>query len=152
MPVLIEIGLSRKVARNFASDGASINIRAELDQAVLGRPEDLQQQVAALYRRAQEALDKQMLPLEESPDRAPEIPAPSPPARHHPRSERGATPSQLRALRSMAQRIDVAIDDIARAEMGRPIEQLSLREASQLIDLLKSRQARPHSGFAGAGA
>ena len=43
MPLSINVGLSRKASKNYQSTGVSINIVAELDAALLARPEELQQ-------------------------------------------------------------------------------------------------------------
>lgn len=62
MPLTLNVGLSRKTSQNYNSEGASINLAAELDQALLNRPEELQDRVAALYREAETALDRQQNP------------------------------------------------------------------------------------------
>src|ERR1035437_192993 len=59
MPLSIRVGLSRKASKDFQSTGVSIDVSAELDQALLARPDDLQMQVANLYQQAQVALDRQ---------------------------------------------------------------------------------------------
>ena len=43
MPLNINVGLSRKAARDFQSTGTSINIVAELDSDLLNKPAELQQ-------------------------------------------------------------------------------------------------------------
>src|SRR3954447_8338274 len=59
MPLSINVGLSRKASKDFQSSGVSINVTAELDQSLLARPDELQQQIDALYAHAQQALDRQ---------------------------------------------------------------------------------------------
>ena len=59
MPLSINVGLSRKASKDFQSSGVSINVTAELDQSLLARPDELQQQIDALYAQAQQALDRQ---------------------------------------------------------------------------------------------
>ena len=49
MPLTINVGLSRKASENFQSTGTSINITAELDQSLLARPDQLQQEIDRLY-------------------------------------------------------------------------------------------------------
>ena len=56
MPLTLNVGLSRKTSENYNSKGVSINLTAELDQALLNRPDELQDRVAALYREAEVAL------------------------------------------------------------------------------------------------
>jgi hypothetical protein len=45
MPLSINVGLSRKASKDYQSTGVSINVTAELDQALLAKPDELQQQV-----------------------------------------------------------------------------------------------------------
>jgi hypothetical protein len=42
MPLSINVGLSRKASKDYQSTGTSINIVAELDQALLAKPDELQ--------------------------------------------------------------------------------------------------------------
>src|SRR5687767_6635229 len=59
MPLSINVGLSRKSSENYQSQGVSINIVAELDQSLLARPDELQEQIDNLYAQAAQALDRQ---------------------------------------------------------------------------------------------
>lgn len=59
MPLSINVGLSRKASKDYQSTGCSINVVAELDQSLLAWPDELQQQIDALYRQAEEALNRQ---------------------------------------------------------------------------------------------
>jgi hypothetical protein len=59
MPLSINVGLSRKASKDYQSTGVSINVMAELDQSLLARPDELQQEVANLYAQAEQALDRQ---------------------------------------------------------------------------------------------
>ena len=59
MPLSINVGLSRKASRDYQSTGVSINVTAELDQSLLAKPEELQNQIGGLYSQAQTALDQQ---------------------------------------------------------------------------------------------
>ena len=142
MALTVEVGLSRKVARNFASDGVSVNLRAEMDQSLLSREGEFLKQIASLYDKAQAALDRK-LGVE------PQDSVSQPPPAVAPRTERPSTASQMRALRSMSQRVGLDLDEIAQTETGRSCDQLSIREASTLIDLLKNRQ-NGHAETAGS--
>src|SRR5207249_6709513 len=55
MPLSINVGLSRKASKDYQSTGVSINVTAELDQTLLARPEELQQQIASLYTQCEGA-------------------------------------------------------------------------------------------------
>ena len=58
MPLSINVGLSRKASKDYQSTGTSINIIAELDAALLAKPDELQKQIDGLYREAQDAIDR----------------------------------------------------------------------------------------------
>ena len=52
MPLTGNIGLSKKTSENYNSQGTSINLSAELDQALLTKPDELQAKIQHLYREA----------------------------------------------------------------------------------------------------
>jgi len=137
MPILVEVGLSRKVARNFASDGVSINVRAEIDHSLLSREGAFLQEVAALYGKAKEALDRQLGVTSQDPVQ---------PRVARAVEERRATTSQMRALRAMTQRIGVDLSLVTRSEVDREPDQLTLAQASRIIDSVKRRLAETPAG------
>ena len=57
MPLSVSVGLSRKRSENFQSEGASINISADIDPILLARPVELQLQINSLYEQAEVALE-----------------------------------------------------------------------------------------------
>jgi hypothetical protein len=69
MPLTIDVGLSRKASENYQSTGTSINITAELDQSLLARPDQLQQEIDRLYEQANTALDRQTAHLQAKADK-----------------------------------------------------------------------------------
>lgn len=119
MPLTINVGLSRKASRNFQSRGTSINVSAELDQSLLSKPQQLQREIQNLYRQAELALESQA-------DAAPVT--------------RRITPSQKRALHAIADRLGVTIEHEVAAVFRCTIDELSIVQASRLIDALKVRQ------------
>lgn len=136
MPLTINVGLSRKSSHNYQSEGVSINVTAELDQALLSRPDHLQREIAGLYYQAEAAIQSQI----------------SPPARGKPRQTpqnghqgapgngaRKATASQLRALQGIAKRLEADLETESQREFGVGYTQLDIRQASVLIDLLKQK-------------
>jgi hypothetical protein len=155
MPLSINVGLSRKASKDYQSTGVSINVTAELDQSLLARPDELQQQVADLYAQAEQAMDRQAGRPE---------PQPASPARRSPATGRtgfrngngngngtrsnghengngnggGMTDSQRRAILAIARR--AGADPVYEAEqiIGTPLEEMTIRQASELIDHLKS--------------
>jgi len=157
MPLSINVGLSRKASRDFQSTGASINIVAELDQSLLAKPHDLQREIDGLYQQAEEAINRN------SAASPPGFQSPSPSARANGRIERrsggpgngyakrpgggtgsgrgnggGMTESQRRAIEGIARRLNVDPALEARAILGVELAELTIRQASELIDHLSS--------------
>jgi hypothetical protein len=158
MPLSINVGLSRKASRDYQSTGVSVNIVAELDQSLLAKPDELQQQIDGLYAQARGAIDRQVRTPEpratngDNRDQAP---------RRYNRSDHGRsngngnghgnrangngnngaslmTSSQRRAILAIADRANANVDVECREIVGTSFDALSVREASQLIDHLKS--------------
>ena len=152
MPLSINVGLSRKASRDYQSTGVSINVTAELDQSLLANPDALQAQVANLYAQAESALEQQATGMSR--------PAPSRQAGHEDRrparsngnngrgngnsnghgNRGGMTDSQRRAIIAIARRLNIDPALEARDVMGDELDNLSVRQASELIDHLKSIQ------------
>lgn len=141
MPLSVNVGLSRKASKDFQSIGCSISLTAELDQALLARPQDLQQQIEELYAQARQALDQQA--------RRNSPPAQSPagrvPLRHAhgsnghgngngSRSDTPMTLFQRRAIEGIARRLGIDPEQEARDLLGEELTSLSLPQASKLID------------------
>jgi hypothetical protein len=155
MPLSINVGLSRKASRDYQSTGVSINVTAELDATLLANPDELQHQIENLYNQARGALDRQSA--------APVARGTNGDNRNYPRryqrSDHGRsngngnhggngassmTTSQRRAIESIARRANIDPILEARDVIGAEFDQLSLRQASELIDHLKAIQ--PASG------
>ncbi len=141
MPLTINVGLSKKSSHNYQSEGVSINVTAELDQALLSRPDHLQREIAGLYHQAEAALEHQIRPQAQ---RNPQPRRSSHGAQNGHQSQpsngqRMATASQLRALQGICKRLDVDLEAESQAEFGCPYTQLDIRQASVLIDSLKAR-------------
>ena len=177
MPLSINVGLSRKASRDYQSQGHSINVTAELDQSLLARPGELQAQIADLYHQAQVALDRAAAePAHPSPangvingqshgrangqangryTRQVQTPSPTP---AHQQTRIGApadgpplTASQKRAIFSIAHRLGLDAQEVCGDEVGCAIEDLRLRQASELIDLLKSLDTSAVAGGKAGG-
>lgn len=127
MPLTLNIGLSRKTSQNYNSEGASINLTAELEQALLNRPDELQVRIAALYREAETALERQRN-LGASDTTATQS------------NGDGMTASQRRAIDAICKRLDTNPVDEARHEFGLDLDRMTIREASKFIDHLKTVQ------------
>ena len=157
MPLSVNVGLSRKASKDYQSIGYSINVSAELDQALLARPDDLQAQVANLYLQAQLALDRQAAgsPGQDHPATQPSRQE-SPPrangngngaARGNGRVV-GATESQKRAIQAICRRLGTDAEYEAQQLIGLPFLSLSIKQASELIDSLKAVEP-PEAASAG---
>ncbi|MEZ6232896.1 MAG: hypothetical protein R3B68_01790 [Phycisphaerales bacterium] len=161
MPLTVNVGLSRKASQNYASRGVSLNLTAEMDQALLAHPARLQQEIAGLYRHVEEALARQESG-EEAPQRGTSrqrADTSRARANGHSNGHNGhsnghghngnghgepdvappATASQIRALRSMCRKLEIDLDEAADEELGVPAADLDIRQASRLIDALKAR-------------
>lgn len=141
MPLSVNIGLSRKISRNFQSTGVSVNLNAELDSTLLTKPDELQGQIENLYGQAEQALNRQATKLEPTTglqrhdDRRD-----SRAGRGNDRNGGGMTSSQRRAIGAIARGLNVDAHLEARDIIGAELEQLSIREASDLIDHLRRLQ------------
>jgi len=140
MPLSINVGLSRKASRDYQSTGVSINVTAELGQALLARPDQLQKQIEGLYAQAHHALDGQMNRHSE-----PANPAPRPASRNSSANGNGRnsapmTASQRRAILAIATRWEFDPDQESRERFGTDLDHRSISEASKLIDHLKNSQ------------
>lgn len=148
MPLVINVGLNRKSSRNYQSQGTSINITAELDPALLASPQRLQDEIAALYRQAETALDQQSSRIAATqPSPSPDPRLNGPPHAHttpqRPESPlRSVTRNQLHALHDLAEGLGTDLESIAREVFAKPPRDLNIREASKLIDQLKVRVHR----------
>ncbi|MSR04941.1 MAG: hypothetical protein EXS04_05040 [Phycisphaerales bacterium] len=60
MPLIINVGVSRKASKDFQSAGYSLNLTAELDQGLLGDSVRLQSEIERIYGQAEIALDRQV--------------------------------------------------------------------------------------------
>ena len=141
MPAKLNIGLSRKVGEaNYSSRGATINLEVELDSGTIRDRQLLRRRVRSLYAMARRSVEEE---LGRSPRETSNEPAHSngnghrngqpiePPAGT-------ATQSQVRAIFAIAwdQRLNPL--DLIQARFHRDrLEDLSIREASSLIDDLK---------------
>ena len=145
MPLSVNVGLSRKASRDYQSTGVSINVTAELDSALLQKPAELQQQIAGLYAQAEFAMDRQ------ANGKAPAAPAAQSNGVAHPssrpdagngqRNGGGITASQRKAILAIASRNGVDAAAEAHDRFGTNVDDLTLRQASELIDYLKGLAA-----------
>jgi hypothetical protein len=147
MPVNVHVGFSRKVGEpNYGSRGASVHLELELDRAALDDPERLQTEIEAIFERARTAVERE-LERPASPPSAEEGACVGNPDqagnnghRQGPRpGPRPATPNQVRALEKIARQRGVDLTQLLYTKFdGRRAEELTIVEASLLIDFLKT--------------
>lgn len=161
MPLSINVGLSRKASKDYQSTGVSINVTAELDQSLLAKPDELQQQIGDLYAQAEAAMNRQAGNMAEptqlrsrgnggngndrnGTDRNDRSYADNSRRANGNGNSRGngggMTDSQRRAILAISQRRNLDVDYEAREIIGAEFDNLTIRQASELIDHLKGNQ------------
>ena len=149
MPLKVNVGLSRKVGEtNYGSRGGSINVEMELDTALVNDPPRLQERIRQLFGLVRASLaeelngnGKEIHPASNGPSPAAGDQRSSngngPPRQANP--PRPATQSQVKAIFAIARSQGMDVHQLLRDRfnVGRP-DDLTVKEASQLIDSLKS--------------
>ncbi len=156
MGLKLTVGVSKKVGLpDFGSQGASCGLEVEIDGSLLeGDLDAFHARVRSVYIAAHQAVHDELARLQATVESPHDPPAQStrhasnghaggnghadrPPAGRS-RLRKPATEAQVRAIRSIANRQHADLDGLLR-ELGvdRP-EDLSLRQASELIDTLKT--------------
>jgi hypothetical protein len=170
MPTVVTVGLSRKLSKDFQSQGFTLSIQSELPATAVQDPETMARATQELYQLAEDLIDEQVrkaddLPTKRTPERPSPTRNPEPvPGRQasgrasgqsyrgggtqasrsngnsHANGQanvRGITDAQARALDKMARAADTTAERIAHDEFGVAMQDLTVRQASQLIDQLK---------------
>ena len=153
--IKLNAGISRKVGEpNYGSRGASINVELELESSAAQDIDLLHQKIRGLFAIAKAAVDEELglgakAGAQSHPGVAPHGQAnghgePSRPAANGQRNgaangkARPASEAQLRAIRAICERLGADPEAQARQQLGRGVAELSLPEASCLIDRLKA--------------
>lgn len=146
MPKLI-VGFSQKVgAPNYGSRGGNVTLELDVDGAAAGNAELIRAQLQGMFRLARQTVSEELarpsVPAQEigpAPSTNGHGPAPTPRIPLRP-----ATPNQIRAIVGLAIRHHVNLSDLLsqRYRVNRA-EDLSLAEASALIDELKATSMAP---------
>jgi len=153
---------------DYQSTGVSINVTAELDSALLLKPGELQQQIDSLYAQAEQAIDRQVKAY--AGNGSPQTNVPSNTRgneralRTAPQNGRtrtngngtgtsnghgatsGMTESQRRAINAIAERVNADAHQESQNLFGTVLNDLSIRQASELIDHLKTLTPAGNSG------
>jgi hypothetical protein len=150
MPLKLNIGLCRKIGEaNYGSRGANVNVELEVDSSLVAEPEKLKDRIRHLFGLVRTSLAEELNGGNghNATDKAGSQDGGQPSNGNGQRNESGqktaaprpATQSQIKALfaitKSQGQNLNQLLRE--RFRVGKP-EQLSIREASQLIDALKS--------------
>jgi hypothetical protein len=168
MPMTLTLSLSKKLTENFNSTALGVTIGAEVEHSVLADPAALQSRIDRLFAECDLAIERKLAAMAggaaptslvgaaEALTKAttPGVPvAASQPLGYasgasngngqpKPSHSRGrpATESQLRALRSIARRLGIDLQQAAHHEFAvASPEDLSITAASQLIDAFRER-------------
>ena len=144
MPIKLNVGLSRKVGQpNFGSVGACCNVDIELDQQTIrDDPQVLHRRVQEAFAICRQAVEAELSQSHSDASAPVYASSPAAPAiRHDPRAQspvRVATPAQVKAIHAIAGRMGVALASELQSQFGvSSPSQLTIRQASQLIDQLK---------------
>ena len=137
----LNAGLSRKMGEpGYGSRGASVNLELEVEGHLASEPEALLDRIRRLFALARAAVDEE---LGDRRNAAPERDGGAKDSSGRDdngasRSSRPATAAQLKAIRSICERQNCDPDIEARAQFGVGPKELTLRQASALIDALKA--------------
>ena len=146
MPLKLTVGLARKVGQpNYGSLGASCGVEVELENSLLGGdPDAFRARVHDAFVACRRAVDDELERLQSAPDvkrtnGCAEHPGSNGTDREDSRARRPATPRQLRTIVAIARRQRANLESLLRTEYGQTsLEELSLAEASRLIDGLRT--------------
>lgn len=157
----LNVGFTQKVGDpNFGSRGASVNLELELDSGLVGDADRLKERIRQLFLLAKASVAEQLGGPSAGNghvDGASPGNGSSPTnGNGHGRSNghnrprdtgRSATASQARAIYAIASRQGIELADKLRAEFGVDTpEQLTIREASRLIDDMNGKDSRETVG------
>lgn len=146
MPVKVNVGLSKKVGQpDYGSLGASCNVEFELDGSYdNGSSTRFQDAIRRAYIACREAVETE-ISSQNDPGHASQH-STSSSTNNGQRQERAATSSQVRAIHAISNRNGVDLSSFLsnRYQVVKP-DDLSIREASELIDELKNKSTG-HNG------
>lgn len=129
----LNAGLSRKVGEpDFGSRGASVNLELEVEGHLANEPEALMDRIRRLFALARTAVDEELNGGRPT-NGAAKAPTPT-----KSNGQRPATASQVRAIRSICDRLHIDAEQLANDKFKMDLASLSLKDASSLIDELKA--------------
>jgi hypothetical protein len=136
MPLKLSAGLTKKVGLpNYSSLGAACHVELELDSGLLQSPDALQAQVALAYDVCRLAVETELARAPIEPGNA------DAPASGQAEAVLLATDRQLAYVRQLAGEVSgigaVRFEALVEQRLGKKLAELSLREASRLIERLR---------------
>jgi hypothetical protein len=137
----LNVGFTKKVGEaNYGSRGASVNLELDYDSALASDPERLKERIRSLFGLArasvEEELNGQAAPASHGANGSQ---ADANGNGHRRNGGRRATASQVRALHAIADRQQLDLANVLQERFTvSQAEDLSIAEASELIDSLKS--------------
>ena len=136
----LNTGFSRKIGEpNFGSRGASVHVELEVESNLINDPEALAGRIRSLFDLARRSVDEELNGDRQGNGKQPGADSRRPDNGNNRERVRYATASQVRAIRAIAQKQQIDPDRLAnRRFQANNLEQLTLREASSLIDELKA--------------
>lgn len=158
MPITLNVGLSRKVSKDYNSNGYSINLNVELPADAVSDPSTIANSAENLFQLCDQLLEQQITGQgspstsgngngstrrngngrDGSYQRS---------GNGHSGGRRTLTNAQEKAIHNMTRRLDENADDWAYNEFGADgIKNLSVKQASDFIDILKQEFADRESG------
>ena len=145
----LSAGFSRKVGEaNYGSRGASVNVELEVESSLISDPEALTGRIRSLFDLARRSVDEELNGSQQDASQQPGANSRKPDNGNDRERVRYATASQVRAIRAIAQKQQLDPVRLAnRRFQVNDLEELTLREASSLIDELKANgTAAPKGG------
>lgn len=138
MPMNLTVSRNRKTSKNYNSEGFGVSLTVELDQSLLTQPNELQKKIDYLYREADAALDQQA-----SDDNGDKVNSDRSGGndnrpRSNARNGNTITQAQRRAVHAIAKRLGLDVADECHHELGKTLDELTVRQASEFIDHLKA--------------
>ncbi len=133
----INVGFNRKVGEsNYGSRGASVNLELELDSGLVSEPDRLKDRIRQLFGLAKASVDDE-LHSQSSANGHTNGASTNGNGRQRRDNPRRATASQVRALRAIADRLQLDIPGVLTERFGiRDFSELSITEASAFIQEL----------------
>ena len=145
MPAKINIGFSRKIGEsNYGSRGATANLEVEIDSGTISDSQLLRDRMRSLYAMARQSVEEE-LGLESEPAQFADERPPKGNGRPNGSANRDSgtlTSSQQRAIFAIARKHRLDPNSVVqeRFHLSR-VEDLSIRQASEMIDALKKGMA-----------